>query len=381
MSQIYKSPKICIVGCGIMGLSSAYCLAKYYQGADITIYSKDVPPNTTSNAGYGIVFCRSYDSKMYSKKIGEWSSETSRYCSELLKNPDNASKMGINPVDGFLVMTKKEILEVEKDPDRESIVHSPSLRSSCTYFRECTPGEIQDKFLSKNAQFDILLDVPKADAQFNNLSFYIYGTFIIDTDLYLLWMQNEMKNMVERGQLRNFKVEQRHVDHLSDLCNKDFDLIVNCSGLGAGKLVGDPLVSAIRAQWFLIRAPEITNLYYAGRTCICPRPGRVSLGSVFQWDRYDTEIDPVVTKDNWDRAKSLFPEIQENQILGEYVRLRPGRRGGARLEFERMTGHGKSMPVIHNYGHAGTGIGQHWGCALNVLEISKAVLLNGKSKL
>lgn len=257
MSRIDKSPKICIVGSGIMGLSSAYCLAKHYPGAKITVYAKDIPPNTTSNAGYGIVFCRSYDSNMYSHKIGEWSSETSRYCTEMMKNPKQAVEMGIQPVDGFLVMTKTELSEVKKNPGKDSIVHSPTLRATCTYFRESTEKEILEKFLSKNTKFATLLDVPKTDACFENLSFYSYGTYIIDSDVYLLWMQNEMKRMVDRGLLQEFRYVQRELNHITDLCREDFDLIINCSGLGAGKLVDDELVAPIRGN-----VADCQNLFF-----------------------------------------------------------------------------------------------------------------------
>ena len=39
--------RFAIIGCGVMGLSTARLLQKH--GMDVTIYSKDIPPNTTSN--------------------------------------------------------------------------------------------------------------------------------------------------------------------------------------------------------------------------------------------------------------------------------------------------------------------------------------------
>ena len=50
--------------------------------------------------------------------------------------------------------------------------------------------------------------------------------------------------------------------------------------------------------------------------------------------------------------------------------LRPGRKG-VRLEKEDINVIGKTLKVIHNYGHSASGVTLHWGCAGTVLELLK----------
>jgi glycine/D-amino acid oxidase-like deaminating enzyme len=55
------------------------------------------------------------------------------------------------------------------------------------------------------------------------------------------------------------------------------------------------------------------------------------------------------------------------------VGLRPMRRSGVRLERDDVivsTG----VPVVHNYGHGGSGITLHWGCAQEAVALVNAEL-------
>jgi D-amino-acid oxidase len=51
------------------------------------------------------------------------------------------------------------------------------------------------------------------------------------------------------------------------------------------------------------------------------------------------------------------------------VGLRPARSTGVRLEVETLAIGGVDMPVVHNYGHGGSGITLHWGCVQEALAL------------
>lgn len=104
---------------------------------------------------------------------------------------------------------------------------------------------------------------------------------------------------------------------------------------------------------------------------MCPKPGRVAAGSVYQVGRSDTAIDPVDTKDILNRASALDPILKSAIILKVDVGIRPARYGGPRVEVQWFKrGNGKhEIPVIHNYGHGAKGILQHWGTAKEVSRL------------
>ena len=51
------------------------------------------------------------------------------------------------------------------------------------------------------------------------------------------------------------------------------------------------------------------------------------------------------------------------------VGLRPLRTSGVRLERDNVTV-ATGVPVIHNYGHGGSGITLHWGCAQEAVALA-----------
>lgn len=80
------------------------------------------------------------------------------------------------------------------------------------------------------------------------------------------------------------------------------------------------------------------------------------------------EIDGIVT-----RCSTLFPELGDlatvkSQIVKTWVGLRPYREE-VRLEFEMPGASGITIPVVHNYGHGGSGWTLFWGCANEAAEL------------
>lgn len=69
------------------------------------------------------------------------------------------------------------------------------------------------------------------------------------------------------------------------------------------------------------------------------------------------------------------PDLSDEQFLGAVCGLRPCRRGGLRLELDRV-GH---TPVIHNYGHGGCGVTLSLGCAQVVGELADTIQSEIKS--
>lgn len=152
----------------------------------------------------------------------------------------------------------------------------------------------------------------------------------------------------------------------------EFDLVVNCTGVGAGDFVGDQEVYPIRGQ--VVRVARPTGLHRSSRvyqkddqlTLVLPRTNDVILGGTAQVGDWDRRVRPTDSKAILQRCTELVPEIANAEILGAAVGLRPG-RCAVRLELDTTS---PSRPVVHNYGHGGGGYTVACGCANEVATIA-----------
>jgi glycine/D-amino acid oxidase-like deaminating enzyme len=70
----------------------------------------------------------------------------------------------------------------------------------------------------------------------------------------------------------------------------------------------------------------------------------------------------------------LLPSLQQAQVLDHWVGLRPGRTR-VRLALDQAPGAGgAAAPIIHNYGHGGSGLTLAWGCAGEAVQLARQAL-------
>lgn len=181
------------------------------------------------------------------------------------------------------------------------------------------------------------------------------------------------------------------------------NLIINASGLGARYLadVNDKLVTPIRGQTIVIKkqlSPEEINqdedqiqslfvegtrandhdmIYVISRAC----SDEILLGGSAEPGSFRTlpdknQIQRIMqgTKQySSNLCANLEKSINNPLIVHTGVGLRPGRKGGSRLEWqdEKKDIHGKQIlpPVIHAYGSGKTGFQVSWGVAIEVMRI------------
>jgi len=101
---------------------------------------------------------------------------------------------------------------------------------------------------------------------------------------------------------------------------------------------------------------------------IIPNQDSVVLGGTHDKDRWDTAPTAQVTKFILQGCVALEPSLKEAELIYEWVGLRPGRTQ-LRLEREDKTVDGKTMTILHNYGHGGSGLTLFYGCALKVADL------------
>jgi D-amino-acid oxidase len=162
-----------------------------------------------------------------------------------------------------------------------------------------------------------------------------------------------------------------HLENLEEV-EARFELVVNCSGIGAKELVPDPAMEPHRGQVAIVAKLDLSHavvcddppLMYA-----IPRSQDCVLGGM-------NDVSDNRAADSTATAR-IVAECQrvlgfaKPTLLAERVGLRPCRNGGVRVGAEIMR---DGRTVIHNYGHGGAGFTLSWGCAQTALDLARGVV-------
>ncbi|MEV6415555.1 FAD-dependent oxidoreductase [Kribbella sp. NPDC051718] len=186
---------------------------------------------------------------------------------------------------------------------------------------------------------------------------------LVEMPTYLPWLYRQYLDGGGRQ-------ETRRVDQLGELDDLQPDVIVNCAGLAAGALVGDTSTYPIRGQIVRVTNPGLTlsvrdEHHPAGRAYVHPRTNDCILGGSLDAGAWDTTVDDELTRSIVSRCSDLVPALAEAEVIGALVGLRPGR---PEVRLERDEGLLPGVPVVHNYGHGGSGITLAWGCAADAVR-------------
>jgi D-amino-acid oxidase len=350
-----------ILGGGVSGLTVALTLAQ--RGVQVTVLSEAyAPQNTSSVAGalweYPPSVCGASRDTAQGRRDKRWSLYSYERFLDLARNP--ATGVALRPA---FFLSRYRI--------------SDSLRD----FRKTK------EMSSAVRGFDTgrhLLDEISVDGT-DFLDCYRYDAPTIDMVDYLTWLSDELRRI--GGTI----VSARVTKPLADLCQSllaDYkaDFIVNCLGLGAGIVAGDPTLKPIRGA--LICIPNNGQEFDRIEVAICishndctddqdmvyilpTGHSQLLLGGLVEPDVWalDLTLDSDEIRTMLERcARVLRPLARVALSSNSSVRmgLRPHRNAGVRVERDAH------LPVIHNYGHGGAGVSLSWGCAAEVADLALA---------
>jgi D-amino-acid oxidase len=149
-----------------------------------------------------------------------------------------------------------------------------------------------------------------------------------------------------------------------------FDLVINCTGIGARTLMDDSDLEPHRGQIAIVPKIDLPGaivcndpplMYAIPRTTDCVFGGTNDLSD-------DCTVDPSATASIVAECSRVLG-IKEPEVLGERVGLRPFRHSGVRVERAKLR---DGRTLIHNYGHGGSGFTLSWGCAEAVALLATA---------
>lgn len=318
-----SAPEVIVIGAGVAGLSCASELA--HSGRRVTVWTAAPPEQTTSMVA--AAFWHPYLVEPM-ERVVPWSAVGYERFASI------AADLTVGPEAGVFM---REAIEIFPEPRPD-----PAWTRYVDMFRHALPEELPPGY-----GHGLVFEAP-----------------VIEMSRYLPWLT---------AQLRRLDVEiiVRKLDDLAPALEAA-PIVVNCTGLGARELVGDPAVYPVRGQ--IVRRTRdgvdrvILDEYSPGGiSYIIPRGDDVVLGGVCDEDVEDLRVDPEQTLGIIERCTRLEPALAATTTLGVSVGLRPCRKA-VRLEAERLD----DRLVIHNYGHGGAGVTLSWGCAEEVVRLARS---------
>lgn len=271
----YRQPRpahFAVLGCGVSGLSTARLLQRRFQNGPgtLTIYAKDLPPDTTSNIA-GAHWSPTSVFETTTPKFNEQFRQACRISNrafQLLVGPE----YGIRWIDTF-----------------EFIRHEAALGRELPGGNDLYP-QLE---IHRNAENDFGFPFVRQ-----------YSTMLIEPSIYLSALLRDFYIAGGRVVVKEFRSRQE-VARLRE------PVIFNCTGLGSRALFNDEELGPVRGQLeILLPQPEIDYCYLSAGYMF-PRHDGIVLGGT--WDHDDWSLTPN-------------PE-QATGILETHMQIMKGLRG------------------------------------------------------
>jgi D-amino-acid oxidase len=312
-------PEILVIGAGVSGLTTAVCLVE--SGRRVRLLSQRPPLNTNSaaaGASWGPYLVED-------ERVPEWS-RTARLIFEKLavEEPDS----GVRLVNGI------EAADEHVEP--------PAWARDVPGFQVCGPDELE-----------------RLPARY--VSGWRYTIPLIDMPTYLGYLT---KRLDDAG----VELESGTVTSFGELAGRA-EILVNCTGMASRSLVPDPSIYPIRGQLVVMDNPGVDEFFQddthgGDMTYILPHGNRVVLGGCATEHSEHPLPVRAIAEAIIERCIAIEPKLRAARFIEDLVGFRPTR---SRIRVERVELDG--VPLIHNYGHGGSGVTVSWGCAQEVRRL------------
>src|SRR5437016_3928361 len=247
-----------VLGCGVSGLSTARTLQRRFQNGPgtVTIYARDLPPDTTSNIAGGFWSPTSlYDPEAVSTKFTEQFRQACRISNRAFQLLAG-TEYGVRWIDTFELYRNEASIERELPGGNDLYAQIEIHRDPEHYF-----GFPYVK------QFSTMLIEPQTYLNALLRDFYIAGGRVV---------------------VKEFR-SREEIMRLSE------PVIFNCTGLGARALFNDQKLGPVRGQLeILLPQPEI-DYCYLSTGYMFPRHDGIILGGTFDHDDWSLAPRPEQT--------------------------------------------------------------------------------------
>lgn len=237
------SGPVAIIGAGVMGLTTARLVQE--AGSPVTIYTADIPPNTTSNlAG------------------GQWG-PTGHY-READVTPEWRAQYG-----AALAISWRRFQQL--DPQRYGVRWLPTYTEAD---RVGSPG-LEPYYPESRV-------LTRAAHPFAANDLAVYRTMYVEVGRYLSQLARDV--LAGGGQIR-----MRRFSNVAELSELPETLVFNCTGLGSRELFGDEELGPVRGQIVMLAPqPEVQYAYTLPDGYMFPRGDGIILGGTFEDGEWST---------------------------------------------------------------------------------------------
>jgi D-amino-acid oxidase len=311
---------VAIIGAGVSGLTCGVVFAeRAYRTA---IFAEQTGQQTTSGAAAALWF--PYDAEP-AEKVIPWALQTFDVLVDLTRVPAS----GVSTIELRQFSRTREI-------------------------------QIPEWAIPLGAQSVIASEVEGSRGSFK--SGFTLRAPLMDTTIYLDYLA---ARFLKAGGEINANVRFAKLEDV----DQQFELVINCAGIGARELVHDVDLEPHRGQVAIVPRLERLScaivcddaplMYAIPRRDDCVFGGTNDLSSDLAAD--------AATRDQIIAECSRVLNIDKPNVLAERVGLRPFRKSGVRLERDHFC---DGRTVIHNYGHGGSGFTLSWGCARELVDLA-----------
>ena len=266
---------VAVLGCGAVGLATARLAQE--AGFDVTIYTKAMPPETTSNiAG------------------GQWY-PASVYDPETTLTPE---------------FTQQFVAAARYGYRRYQIMTDPKygIRWMRNYFIKNSPWQSTTSSGDFGLINDLLPEIknlPAGSHPFGTKFVRQFDGMIVEPPIYLPAMLTDVR-------IAGGKIVVREMKSLDEVRGLPERLVFNCTGLGAKALFGDEELTPIRGQLtFLVPQPEVTYATSYENTYMFSRRDGVLLGGTHEMGDWNLQPDLTTKAAILAKQASLFDGMRD----------------------------------------------------------------------
>jgi D-amino-acid oxidase len=348
---------VVVLGAGVIGLTTALLLRR--QGHPVTVVADRFAPQVTSVVAGALwewppAVCGRHEDAVSLARAKGWCEASYRAFAELAHDPTTG--VFLRPVSFYF---------------RHPVAQDAEQRKKMNELAGKVRGFRHDAGLLAANGISPRLGLRDA---------YEHLAPMIDTDVYMRWLLGAVRDagcgVVQRRVSGPLRAQATRLAREYGAA-----VVVNCTGLGAREL-GDeslfPLRGALvrvrndgRSMPRLDRAHCVANDGSGRFLFVVPRgDDRVVLGGLAEPGEWNLNVglrnyEPI--RAMYQSCVEFLPALATAEIdAAEPVRvgLRPFRAAGVRLEVEQG-----ETPIVHNYGHGGSGVSFSWGCAAEAVDL------------